>query len=322
MSATRIYLAGLVVALFGLQVVHAQQATTPQDLPGVLPLYSPQSREESQLTTQPGAPPGQQGAGAATGYAPTLGQEDPAQTQAAMRSPTSWLVYPRAPGCCGPVGGCGPIGSELFLRSGWTFGVGGGPLGSMMKPGWDIEGGGRVLLFNPAIDKAWTVSLSVSNMFNATGPNTPTVTLNNVKVKTAQAVNGTVTQGTIVVPQQPATLATYNQTFLNFGLGREWYLLGTADPGQMNSWNWRVGCDGGGRWGTAKGTFNEISHLTDTVGGMYAAIHTDVEYPCNCITLQGGIRLEYNYIWDDILQSQNPSDYQSLNLLFQVGLRY
>ena len=88
-----------------------------------------------------------------------------------------------------------------------------------------------------------------------------------------------VTQGTVTIPQMTATVSSLNMTFANVGFGREWWLHGSADPGQQQGWNWRVGTDAGGRWGSASVNFNEIQHHTDVVGGTYAAVHSDVEYP-------------------------------------------
>ena len=36
----------------------------------------------------------------------------------------------------------------------------------------------------------------------------------------------------------------------------------------------------------------------------------------------GGMRLEYDYIWTSLLQDQNNGNFQSLNLLFQLGVRF
>jgi hypothetical protein len=219
----------------------------------------------------------------------------------------------------------------LFFRSGIAFPVGGGIFGDFLKPGWDVEGGGRLLLFNQPATKAWTISVSVSNIFNRTGDANKPIDLFNWPVRTAVPVPGqanvpgalrATTPAVVPVPHVVATVSSLNQTFANAGFGREWYLLGTANPALMHGCNWRIGIDGGGRWGSGNVQFNELIHHTDVIGGLYAAIHTDVEYPWRCGILQAGIRYEYNYIWNSILQDQNPSDYQSMNLLFQIGMRF
>jgi len=111
-------------------------------------------------------------------------------------------------------------------------------------------------------------------------------------------------------------------TFVNIGFGREWWLLGSAIPGQQQGWNWRVGVDGGGRYGSAMVRFDQIQHHTGVVGGMYAAIDSDLEHSFRCGVFFVGMRLEYDYIWTPLLQDQNNGNFQSLNLLFQTGVRF
>jgi hypothetical protein len=336
MSVTRIGLSCLVVALGGLGMVHAQGPAPATNTPQVLPLYTPNGRDEASPSTPSVAPAQSEAATFGTAVAANEGAIPPTTTgPIRLGLPASpWLVYPRSPCCCGPIGGpcSGPLGYEAFVRSGIAFPVGGGIFGKYLHPGWDIEGGARLLLFNPQMDRAWTVSLSVSNIFNRTGDANQPINLFNVPVHTLVESPGqgnlppgsirATTPGTTNVPHVVATVSSLNQTFLNLGGGREWWLLGSADPGQQHGCNWRVGIDGGGRYGSAMVQFNELSHHTDTIGGLYCAIHTDIEYPWRCGILFGGIRYEYNYIWTSLLQSQNNGDYQSMNLLFQVGSRF
>ena len=66
--------------------------------------------------------------------------------------------------------------------------------------------------------------------------------------------------------------------------------------------------DAGGRYGSAKIEFHEITHQTSTVGGAFVALHTELEYPCGCCTFLVGFRTEWAYNWMHILQIQNNSD--------------
>ncbi len=231
---------------------------------------------------------------------------------------SSWIAYPRSPGCCGPLGGDGPIGSELYARSGVSFPVGGpGILGDAFKPGWGIEGGGRVLFFNPAVDSAWVVDLSVSNYhYNATD-RAHKATLLNVPTRTTiggQTVNST-------IPSEVVTLTGLNQTFVNGAIGKEWYLVGTGNC-NSDAWNWRVGTDLGARWGSAKLDLASLRHRTHTVYGGFFAVHSDVEIPCGSCIFQAGVRAEYGYNKNDLLQGQNETDLQTINLMFTVGARF
>jgi hypothetical protein len=110
-----------------------------------------------------------------------------------------------------------------------------------------------------------------------------------------------------------------NRTFFNLGGGREYYLFGAP---QGDSWTWRAGFDAGGRYGSAKLELHEIRHRTDTIAGIFIALHSDVEIPYGCITLFAGVRLEWDYTWMDILQHQNNSDLQDINLILNTGFRF
>ena len=51
-------------------------------------------------------------------------------------------------------------------------------------------------------------------------------------------------------------------------------------------------------------------------------LHSDLEIPCSCCIIFAGIRGEYGYVWSDVLQRQNNSDIQTINLLFTLGTRF
>jgi hypothetical protein len=130
------------------------------------------------------------------------------------------------------------------------------------------------------------------------------------------------------IAAEGVSIEELNRTYVNLGVGRDWYLWGQA-PTYLNCGQrecgqlaWRFGIDGGGRYGTAKLSLHEIQHRKDAIAGIYAAAHTDVEYPCGCCTFQAGIRVEYDYTWMDILQEQNDADVQEINLLFTAGVRF
>src|SRR5262249_7442338 len=115
---------------------------------------------------------------------------------------------------------------------------------------------------------------------------------------------------TFIEPTLQASVASFNETLVNLGFGREYYLWGSADCSRKEC-NWRVGWEGGGSYGTCKVDFNEIRHRTDTLGGLFFALSSDLEVPYQCAILQAGIRCQYSYTWTDVLQNQNPGDFQS-----------
>jgi hypothetical protein len=186
-----------------------------------------------------------------------------------------------------------------------------------LHTGWGVQGGARALFFNKEVDTAWTVDLGASNYnYNGTNNNL-TFTLHNLPFQVTDQVGQTTTQ---LVPDFPVSVDGVNQTFGNVAFGREWWLIGTGKDG---GWPlWRVGFDGGGRWGTEKMNLMQLKHRTDVVGGLFFALHSDVEVPCSRAVLFGGVRLEYSYTWSDILQSQNDGDVQALNFMFSFGARF
>ncbi|HTU16721.1 MAG TPA: hypothetical protein VMG10_01555 [Gemmataceae bacterium] len=334
MSVKQIGLSALVGLLCNLGGLQAQQPAAGPGGQDVLPLYTPFGGDApspyNPVTSGAGAggPLASSFEVAPAGTTPEGVALDegspppPPYTPIPLGLPASpYLHYPHAPCCCGPVGKCGgPIGSEVFIRSGIFFPVGGGIFNQYLQPGWDIEGGGRLLLFNQSSTAAWTGTLSISNMYAQTGSANQAITLYRVPIHTLDPTTQTAER--VQYPELSVTVRSLNLTFVNMGFGREWWLHGSADPGQQKGWNWRCGCDFGGRWGSGKVQFNEIQHLTGVVGGMYGAIHSDVECPFRCGILFAGVRLEYNYIWTSLLQDQNDGDFSTINLLFQMGVRF
>jgi hypothetical protein len=193
--------------------------------------------------------------------------------------------------------------------------IGGGFFGHTLQDGWEIQAGGRTLFFNPEATAAWTADVSVSNMHNNGQHSDISATLLNTitQVPTSFGPVG------VQVPSINVTTRSLNRTFFNLGFGREYYFFGRP---QADNWTWRAGFDAGGRYGSTKLEMHEIQHRTDTIAGIYVSAHSDVEIPYGCITLLAGMRLEWDYTWTDILQHQNNSDVQDINLLFNVGFRF
>jgi hypothetical protein len=360
MSAKGFCLGGLVLTLLGLGAVHGEgpgDSADSKGTPASAALSAPVTTPGPAAATWPGAADGPDGHAGPPAPPPAFtpldgreGEPPPVGHATLSRS----LIYPHTAGCCGPLGD-GPVGYEFYLRGGVTFPVGGGIFGDVLDTGWDIQGGGRLLWFNPQVDAAWTLDVSLSNAHYHAGSRSAgrPFTLFNLPAQAApftapgQAA-GTTTQTSqsITVDSVTATVEEYNQTFFNAALGREWYLWGTADCAGGKT-NWRVGFDAGGGWGSAKADLNysnpdltsanqalaqqgqtldpstvAIRHRTDVVGQVFFALHSDLEVPCGCCIFQAGVRAEYGYIWTDILQSQNRSDLQNVNLLITAGTRY
>ena len=164
-----------------------------------------------------------------------------------------------------------------------------------LNVGWMIEAGGRVLFFNPAMNRAWVVEASFSNNFNHAPANNHDILVENTNV----------------------TLHSLNRTFLNVGLGRDWCLASPMD-GRAK---WNFGIDAGFRYGTGEVAFHEIANRTSLLTGAYAAMHSDLQIPYGCFVFEMGLRAEWAYTHSyEFLQT--PNDMQDINFLLNIGVRY
>ena len=222
------------------------------------------------------------------------------------------------PDCCGPLGGDGPIGAEVYVRSGFSFPLQSGFFGHTLSTGWDVQGGVRALFFNTAADAAWTADFSVSNVHN-TGQHSDMKAFLSLLVAD---------QTTLTTTRQPflVSVRSLDRTFVNLAFGREWYLWDPAANcacGRMGDGpNWRVGVDAGGRWGSAKLELHEIKHRTEVVEGAFLSLHSDLEVPCGGWIFVVGGRLEWDNTWMHTLLQDTPENLQNVNLLMTLGVRY
>jgi hypothetical protein len=212
---------------------------------------------------------------------------------------SSWITY-QQPGCCGPIGGNGPVTYDIYLRTGPDFVVGSGFLARQLESGWQVEGGGRSLFFNVPQTAAWVVDLGLSFTYNHSIKN-PDVFTNFGNLETVKELH---------------------RELVRLGFGREWYLSGAAnscDP------KWLAGVDAGGRYGPARLKVNDVlagggTHISDVIGTAYVAVYSGVEIPCGCCKWEFGLRFEYDYTWQDILVQD--SDVQDLMLSLTAGFRF
>jgi hypothetical protein len=212
---------------------------------------------------------------------------------------SNWITY-NQPGCCGPIGGNGPVTYDIYVRTGPDFVAGSGFLAHELDSGWQVEGGGRSLFFNVPETAAWVADLGLGFTYNHSIKN-PDVFTNFGNLQTVKELH---------------------RTLVRLGFGREWYLSGaanTCDP------KWLIGVDAGGRYGPARLKINDVpagggTHISDVIGAAYFAVYSGVEIPCGCCKWEFGLRFEYDYTWQDILQ-QN-SDVQDLMLSLTGGFRF
>jgi hypothetical protein len=222
------------------------------------------------------------------------------------------------PDCCGPLGGDGSIGTEIYVRTGLSVPLQSGFFGHTLTDGWSVAGGGRALFFNTDYDAAWTADFGISNVHD-NGQHSDRKAF--LSLFFTDPNTGITSKVPFIV-----TVRSLNLTFANFALGREWYLwapAATCRCGHVgDETNWRVGFDAGARWGSAKLELHEIRHRTEVVEGAFIALHSDLEVPYGGWLFVLGGRIEWDNTWMHTLLQDTPENLQSINLLMTAGVRY
>jgi hypothetical protein len=240
----------------------------------------------------------------------------PAYTPAADSSsdsllPSNWIRYSQ-PDCCNQIGGSGPIKSELYVRSGIWFPMGGGDFPERLNTtGWELQAGARVLFFNCARTGAWTADLGVGYQSISSDTADP-IQLN---ILVPGAAGAAASRQNVDV-----TMDYLSRTFAYTSVGHEWWLWAPANEAGSK---WRAGVDIGGRYGSVKVDFNEIAHRSKEMTGLFAAVHSDWEMPCGACILTAGLRMEWAYTWCNVLQQPpNDGNFSDLGLMLNLGVRF
>jgi hypothetical protein len=226
--------------------------------------------------------------------------------------PDDWICY-TCPDCCGPVGGNGPILYELFLRTGPSLDISGGFLKNSLAAGWMVEGGGRSLFFNPDHDRAWTIELALSHVYN--NGNRP-----DFQTAIIEQPQGATAPGPVLV-----SVGSLQRTDINVGGGAEWWLIGQSGSCKPCWW---VGADAGFRYGVSRLDLHQNVNpgitFTRTEGinsGPYIAAHSDVSWQCGYCQYILGVRAE----WDKSYMSMLPlvnCNIEDVNFLLNFAVRY
>lgn len=205
--------------------------------------------------------------------------------------------------CCGPVGGNGPIGQEVYVRYGLTYAQGNSMLARNLKPGQTAQIGARTQLFNTEGDAAWAIDAHVAYAFNrGNGANI------------------------ITLETEPVTIHSMHRTSVGLGLGRDWFL---SRPGFiLDSWdaNFRLGGDVGGRWGAGHVNFDTPFEVDgyrrryDVFAQAFGGITATMEIPMGGWTWLIGGRAEADYMWSDLIP-RDASFYQ-YSFMGMLGVRY
>jgi hypothetical protein len=242
--------------------------------------------------------------------------------------PDPWITYDR-PGCCGPMGGNGPIGWEYYLRNGVNIPTGNNILQNSLNPGWFTEIGARSLFFNAANTAAWTADVGVGYQYNnAGGPDHVFNVLFPFNVQNFAVFPPTTT---LTFAPVPVTIRDYQRAFVAVAGGFEVY---PGQPAYCPGTHFRVGADVGGRYGASRLELNDLGNpnivgyrrLYDVYGAVTLSVHADVEIPITaCTWFVAGFRAEWDYNWTDILHDAAPhqsANLADINLLLTAGFRF
>src|SRR5437868_2504564 len=162
--------AALVMALLGATQARAQDgrpvpmpvstgifAAQPESIPAPAGLHAAQPEEiPSQPQVNPAPGDDMQSAGL-----PQPGLPQPGPNGLPRPGLSDWITYNRNGCCSGPMGNYLPLMHELFLRSGVAAPLPNTIVGKNLNAGWEIEGGGRLLLLNPQADRAWVAEAGI-----------------------------------------------------------------------------------------------------------------------------------------------------------------
>jgi len=233
-----------------------------------------------------------------------------------------YLAYEQ-PGCCGPLGANGPIGSEIYFRTGPAFLAGNSTLAESLNTGVRADLGSRTLLFDPAGTSAWVVDVGIVYIYNDG---------NGSRIVTTLVPTG----AQIVTPQNPsleirrATVRDLNRWAASLALGRDWFVTAPGFVTWGSPCTIAYGIDAGGRWGTSHVGLNvtnpnnptqDFNRHHDVFGVAFIGAHVDYEMPMGGWTLVLGGRLEWAYNWIGVLDNFS-NNFHDISLLLTTGVRY
>jgi hypothetical protein len=205
--------------------------------------------------------------------------------------------------CCGPTGIEGPVGQEIYMRTGLSLPFGESVLAKALNPGINITGGGRSLFFDPTGTAAWVVDGHVSWTYNTSS-----------------------SEQVAWYNDESVTVRSMTRWGVGLGLGRDWF---TSAPGFVGgSWDstFRYGFDAGMRWGTGHVDLNPTSEINgyrrhqDVFAQTFVGLNADLSVPMGGWTFIVGGRVEWDYTISDLLPGNG--NLHDVFLLFNTGVRY
>ncbi len=232
--------------------------------------------------------------------------------------------YTDGPGCVGPMGKHGPVNYDLFWQTGPVIPFGSGAFTDRLHIGWNVGLGGRSLFFNREGTAAWAIDLGLNYTYNRAS-NDDFLDVFVRQPALTGANNRLIPQADLF---ETVRIRALHRTAFTYGIGRDWFLWGDGNTGSEADWNFRIGTDVGGRWGTAHVDLDPLTDPSITYSrrqkvfhGVYLGLHTNLEFPMGGWIGFIGTRAEWSYDWMNIIPPLK-GDVQNINLLLTGGVRY
>lgn len=261
-----------------------------------------------------------------TNPAPAGSDANPVATLNTAGLPTGAYASPwftDGAGCCGPLGGSGEVGYELYTHVGPTLAVGGSRFTNLLQTGWMVGIGGRTLLFDTTGQSAWVFDVGLNYQYNRG-------TLEEVGLFHRQnPATNPITGQRIDRPDvfQSTRIRALHRTAVNASIGRDMWLWGPGNPGFEQGRNLRIGAELGGRYGTSHvdlvpGSLeNSYSRRQNVFGGMFIGAHADIDIPIGGWIWFGGLRVQYGVDYTNVVPPID-GDVQYINILLSSGVRF
>jgi hypothetical protein len=226
----------------------------------------------------------------------------PITTNAATACATGGCGLPGGD-CCWPIGAHGPIGQEVYIRSGAAFPLGNALLVRGLNTGWATTVGGRAQFFDAPGDAAWVLDFHGFYTYNNSS-----------------------SQDVATVRGEPVTVRALHRSGVGLGIGRDYFLAGPGFVGGIWDANFHYGWDAGARWGAGHADLNLITNHAiyrrhyDVFGQPFAGLNAALDIPMGGWTGFVGGRLEWNYTFSDIIPK--GGSFQEIVAQLTFGVRY
>lgn len=205
--------------------------------------------------------------------------------------------------CCGPIGAHGPVGQEVYFRIGPSFPVGQSNFPRNLNTGIATQIGGRSQFFNAAGDAAWAIDAHLAYTYNNAGG-----------------------RDIITFRTEPVIIRDLHRWAVGLGFGRDMFLVAPGFVAGTWDANFRLGWDVGGRLGSGHVDLTPLlepdgyRRHQDTFGQTFVGVMGTIEVPVGGYTALGGLRVEWDYTWSQILPK--GSNFHEVDVLAVMGVRY